>query len=71
MAEKNKSLLQRLREGEKILCEQCKKGYIIPFNTTPDKAHVFECSNADCDWWMNTIPAIPEMDEYLYGDLEE
>lgn len=71
MVEDANELLSRLRNGEKVLCDECKKGYLIPFNTTPDKAHSFVCSNENCNGHLNTIPAIPEMDEFLYGDLEK
>ena len=35
------SLLERLKSGEKVLCEICKKGYYTPYNTTADKAQYF------------------------------
>lgn len=70
MAEENKSLTSRLRSGEKVLCDECKKGYLIPYNTTPDKAHSFICSNQNCNRHINITYAIPEMDEFLYGDLK-
>ncbi len=71
MVENTDNLLTRLKNGEKVLCEECKKGYLIPFNTTPDKAHSFICSNENCDMFVRTIPIIPGMDEILFGDLEK
>lgn len=71
MAEENKSILSRLKSGEKVLCEVCKKGYLIPYNTTAEKAHIFVCSNDDCSGHLDTLPAFTEMDEFLYGDLED
>ena len=43
------NLSDKLRSGEKVLCEKCGKGYYIPYNTTADKAHNFNCSNPDCN----------------------
>ncbi len=62
MAEENHdSILERLRSGESVLCEICKKGFYIPYNTTPDKAHSFNCSNSDCNNRIN-IDAIIDIE---------
>lgn len=53
-----KLLLDRLRDGEIVICSKCKKGYFIPFNTTADKAHAFNCSNPDCNNYINIDPVI-------------
>ena len=46
--EEHGSKIEQLRSGEKVLCDKCRKGYFIPYNTTADKAHAFNCSNPDC-----------------------
>lgn len=52
------SLLERLKSGEKVLCRVCGKGYFIPYNTTADKAHCFNCSNPDCKNFYHWDPVI-------------
>lgn len=46
---KSENRYEKLRHGEKVTCSKCGKGYYVPFNTSPDKAHTFNCSNKDCD----------------------
>lgn len=48
-----KLLIDRLHEGEMVLCSKCKNGYFIPFNTSAEKAHSFNCSNPDCNNYIN------------------
>ena len=45
--ELNKPLYERLTSGEEVICEECGKGYLMPFNTIPQKAHCFICSNCN------------------------
>lgn len=56
--EKHGSQLEKLRAGEKIICPKCKSGYFIPYNTTADKAHAFNCSNSDCGNYISFDPII-------------
>lgn len=58
MAEKSVDLLTKLQKGEKVECLKCHKGHYIPYNTTPDKAHYFSCSNKECDGHFHWDPAI-------------
>lgn len=52
------SILDRLRRGEKVECAKCHNGYLIPYNTTADKAHSFNCSNEECDGHYQWDPVI-------------
>lgn len=56
--EGKRSVLDNLRQGEKVKCPDCKNGYYIPYNTTADKAHSFRCSNPECGSFIRTIPMI-------------
>lgn len=56
MAEKD--LIDRLKNGEKIECKVCYKGYYIPYNTSADKAHSFCCSNPECNSSVHWDPVI-------------
>ena len=38
-------IIDKLDKGEKIKCKFCGIGFLIPFNTTYDKAHCFSCNN--------------------------
>lgn len=58
MDEKRDSLIDRLRNGERITCPKCKSGIIIPFNTSHDKAHSFNCSNESCNFNCHWDPVI-------------
>lgn len=58
MAGGNKSLIERLMRGESVECEECHAGIFLPFNTTPDKAHCFYCSNEKCNCRYNLDPVI-------------
>lgn len=58
MAEKNDDFLSRIKKGEKIKCTICHKGYYIPYNTTADKAHSFNCSNPKCNGHYDFDPII-------------
>ena len=53
MEEKTNNILSRLRNGEKVACLICHNGYYIPYNTTADKAHAFNCSNENCNGHYN------------------
>jgi len=55
---REKLLIDRLAKGEKVQCEVCGKGYYIPYNSTADKAHYFNCSNPDCDGYFHWDPMI-------------
>lgn len=58
MAEKNlkKTLAERLRSGEIIDCDSCKKGHYVPYNASYEEAHLFKCSN--CDAYVHLEPVI-------------
>lgn len=58
MAGKNGNILIELRKGKKIKCPKCHIGNIIPYNTTADKAHSFNCSNDKCNWHLHCDPII-------------
>lgn len=53
MAEKNGDILLELRKGNRVKCPKCHAGEILPYNTTADKAHSFNCSNSECGWHLN------------------
>ena len=42
-----------LRRGIKVECPKCKHGILLPYNTTPEKAHSYNCSNLECDQHIN------------------
>lgn len=52
------NILSELIEGKNVKCPKCHIGDINPFNTTADKAHYFDCSNEECDWYMHFDPII-------------
>ncbi len=54
--DENKSILDRLMNGDKVDCPQCHEAIIEPFGTTADKAHSFICPN--CDYTVRYTPAI-------------
>ena len=56
--QKEKLLIDRLTRGEIIKCKVCGKGYYIPYNTTAEKAHSFNCSNPDCNSYIHWDPVI-------------
>jgi len=56
--EKTDSLFERLKNGEKIICSKCGKGYFIPYNTSANKAHAFNCSNSECGNYLHFDPTI-------------
>ena len=57
-------LLNKLKNNEKVLCEECKKGYIVPYgyneNNIPvnlnDTVNDFVCTN--CDWYGHICPNV-------------
>ena len=52
MAEE-RSISEKLRKGEKVICPICKKGILVPYNTTYQTAHSFNCSNDKCNGHVN------------------
>ncbi len=54
--EEEKSLLERLRSGEQVICPKCGKAAIEPFGTTADKAYSFDCP--ECDFHAHWTPAL-------------
>lgn len=48
-----KNRIDILASGGKVKCAVCKNGYYIPYNTTADKAHCFECSRGNCNSVIN------------------
>lgn len=46
-----KSALDKLRNGEKVLCPKCGKAFLKPYGTTCDKAHTFDCP--ECDFYTH------------------
>lgn len=57
MAEKNKTLLERLHAGEKVLCEKCGKGY-LQSNGDANTSYYFECSNKNCYGHVHITPNV-------------
>ena len=57
MAEGLNSMIDQLRKGMAIICPNCGKGKIIPYNTTCDKAHSFYCEE-DCGFFVNYDPVL-------------
>ena len=53
---KNKSLIERLRIGEKIQCPECKNGYFITTAKDIIISHGFFCDN--CCAMINVDPII-------------
>ena len=54
-------LIDRLKSGEKIVCQKCKEGFIVPVNASDKDAdiselHLFKCTN--CDYYIERIPSI-------------
>ena len=57
-------MLNNLKKGEKVLCEDCKKGYIVPYGCNEDNINIeeldstyyFVCTN--CDWHMEICPSV-------------
>lgn len=58
MAEKHNDILIRLKSGEKVKCPVCHKGHLLPYNTTADKAHYFNCSDKKCSGHYHWDPVI-------------
>lgn len=54
--DRNESLSERLRKGEKVICNKCGVGHYEPYNTTYDKAHAYICTHCDC--YVNLTPMI-------------
>lgn len=50
------TIIDRLRNGEQIVCPKCNDAIIIPVGTTADKAHDFICSK--CDFEAHWTPAL-------------
>ena len=44
------NLVDRLKKNEAINCPKCGSGILQPYNTTADKAHDFNCTNAECNF---------------------
>lgn len=51
-----KVTLERLMNGEKLMCPKCNKAIIVPFGTIADKAHSFICPN--CNFEAHYTPYI-------------
>ena len=54
-------LIDKLKSGEKIICQKCKKGFIEPVNASGKDAdiselHLFKCTK--CDYYIERIPSI-------------
>lgn len=47
------NLEDRLRSGMAVKCPKCKNGTLLPFNTTVNKAHDFNCNNEKCDFYIH------------------
>ena len=54
--EENKTILDKLMNGETVMCPHCSEANIEPFGTTADKAHSFICPH--CDFTVRYTPAI-------------
>ena len=52
------SIYVHLLKGEIVRCPKCKSGEVKPYNTTPDKASYFQCSNKKCDFFLHIDPMI-------------
>ena len=47
-----KEMMQKLRNGQEVLCPQCHEGKIeTPYD--PKTSKFFECSNNKCDFTIN------------------
>lgn len=51
-----KRIIERLREGERIKCEFCKKGYLVTYVEDISKSHGFCCE--ECGAMINEDPII-------------
>lgn len=40
-----KDLIERLQDGERILCYECQKSYYVPFSVPIQKSLEFYCEN--------------------------
>ena len=51
-------IIQKLKRGEKVLCDVCKKSYYD--NSTPDRAfsNYFHCENPDCRGYVHIQKAL-------------
>jgi uncharacterized protein (DUF983 family) len=43
-------MVDNLKSGVRVVCPKCKNGIVLPFNTTAEKAHAFNCDNPKCDF---------------------
>nr|DAD71759.1 MAG TPA: zinc-ribbon domain protein [Siphoviridae sp. cto6l14] len=43
--EKEKDLIEKLQDGEHILCYDCQKSYYVPFSAPAKKSLEFYCKN--------------------------
>ena len=50
------NLIERLRKGEKIKCEGCKKGYYVTNAKSISLSHEFKCNN--CSSVLRVSPNI-------------
>ena len=56
MAEKDKSLTERLLNGEEVRCTECERGIYKPFTKNIKSCHDFICNN--CNNHIHFIPNI-------------
>ncbi len=49
-------LVTKLQREDRVVCPKCNKGIVLPYNTTADKAHYFNCTN--CDFFVHLDPII-------------
>ncbi|MGN1457115.1 MAG: hypothetical protein ACI4XP_04065 [Acutalibacteraceae bacterium] len=47
----NDILTNQLISGKEVLCPECKNGILVPYNTTANKAHYFNCTN--CNFFVH------------------
>ena len=58
MASLYKDIDYQLKSGKEVKCPKCHEGIIKPYNASPDKAHLFNCTNKKCDFSVHYEPSI-------------
>lgn len=56
-----KDLISLLRNGEKVVCPSCKKGFIEPVNVSGKDVDIYELNYfkcTECNYYIERIPLI-------------